>query len=154
MLQSSFRDGRRTSKISRLDPLLLDHESDYTYLFSRIYRAATEPTHSLEDNYPLPNIMRRFLEAFFAFKQPGPESLRKKLDEAGFDEAKKAQILTFANSFSHNPIVDLPGHDLSILSESAAVARHVLDLIGKKDAEHLAGLEKELKRATESAGAE
>lgn len=154
MLQSSFRDGRRTSRISRLDPLLLDHESDYTYLFSRIHRAVTEPTYSLEDNYPLPNIMRRFLEAFFAFKQPGPESLRDKLGKVDFDEAKKVQILTFANSFSHNQIVDLPGHDLSILSESAAVARHVLDLIGKEDAPHLAGLEKEVKRTTESAGAE
>jgi len=155
MLQSSFRDGRRTSKISRLDPLLLDHESDYTYLFSRIHRAATEPTYNLEDNYPLPNIMRRFLEAFFAFKQPGPESLRDKLGKVvDFDEAKKVQILTFANSFSHNQIVDLPGHDSSILSESAAVARHVLDLIGKEDVAHLAGLKKELKRATENAGAE
>lgn len=155
MLQSSFRDGRHTSKISRLDPLLLDHESDYTYLFSRIHRAATEPTYSLEASYPLPNMMRRFLEAFFAFKQPGTESLRSKLDKVDdFDEAKKMQILTFANSFSHNQIVDLPEHDSSILSESASVARHVLDLVGKEDAAHLAGLEKELKRATESAGAE
>ncbi|MYC53816.1 MAG: AAA family ATPase [Gammaproteobacteria bacterium] len=64
MLESAQEDNVRSSAIRSLDPLLAEYDSEYQYLFARIYEAATgSSSRDLEENYALPNMARRILEA-------------------------------------------------------------------------------------------
>lgn len=130
-------DGRFTT-IQPLDPLLEGYNSEYHYLFARIYRAAHEsgPT-SLEENYVLPNMARRLLEAFLAFREPATSgNLSEQMQRIPFDEAKKQSILRFLHTHSHSDAIGEPEHDLSILVEARRVLQDLLDLIESQDKAH------------------
>jgi wobble nucleotide-excising tRNase len=85
MLESKVEGERRTSHISALDPLLQNYESEYHYLFKKVYEEAQREgnLNELENYYGLPNIGRRLLESFLTFKLPNlqVDKLEKKLDE-------------------------------------------------------------------------
>jgi wobble nucleotide-excising tRNase len=64
----------------------------------------------------LPNMARRLLEAFLAFRQPDVSGeLRQKMLYVDFDEAKKSQILRFVHTYSHTDAIVEPDHDPSLL---------------------------------------
>ena len=143
MLDCGFDGSRRRSSIQPLDPLLERYNSEYHYLFSRIYREAKPSMHGdLETSYVFPNMARRLLEAFLAFRQPQVSGeLWKKLGEVNFDEAKKLRILRFVHTHSHGDAVGEPEHDPSLLSETRAVLNDLLDLIRSQDEAHFLAME-------------
>lgn len=144
MLDTVSDHGQRTASIRALDPLLEKYESEYHYLFARVHEAATNaaPT-TLEDNYLIPNIARRLLESFLAFRYPNAAGeLSKKLDEVPFDEAKKCRILRFLHTYSHDDAIMEPEHDPSLLAETRATLLDVLGLIKSEDAKHYSAMEK------------
>lgn len=133
------RDGdQRCSSIEPLDPLLEQFESEYHYLFARIYRGAVAPTPlGLEENYVLPNMARRVLEAFLAFRQPATSGeLWQKMQEVAFDETKKVRILRLLNTHSHGNTIGEPEHDPSLLGEAGAVLKDLLEFIKAQDLGH------------------
>lgn len=136
--------GKRCAALEPLDQLLRDFESEYQYLFKRVYETATGPLIQgpIEAYYSLPNMARRLLEAFLAFRFPGhlPDELRQKLELIQFDEAKKARILRFLHTHSHFDQIGDPEHDLSVLSETPAILKDLLDLIREADPPHYAGM--------------
>jgi len=135
------QDGR-CARIRWLDPLLEQYDSEYHYLFARVYRAATEtgPTR-LEENYVLPNMARRMLEAFLAFRQPQVSGeLWQKVQAVPFDEAKKLRILRFLHTHSHSSAVGEAEHDPSLLAEGAAVLKDLLELIKLQDDAHYSAM--------------
>ena len=137
MLNCLSDDKGRYSNIQHLDPLLEQYESDYHYLFSCVQRNASVPTPDLGTNYMLPNMARRLLEAFLAFRQPDISGeLRQKMLHVDFDEAKKLQILRFVNTYSHNDTIVELDHDPSLLGEAPTVLSSLLDLIKKEDPRH------------------
>ena len=136
----SDRNGRH-SQIQALDPLLERFESDYHYLFASVVQGASSASTHLEANYLLPNMARRLLESFLAFRQPHISGdLWNKMQGVEFDEAKKTQILRFVHSYSHNDLIAEPEHDLSLLSEAASVLTDLLDLIKGQDEAHYEGM--------------
>ena len=140
MLDVEFEDGIRCSVLRELDPLLRDYESDYHYLFSQIYRhAQNEARGELGENYVLPNMARRLLERFAAFRwpeKPGGSSLNTQLEMADLDSASKIRIARFVNSYSHSDSIDESEHDPYVLSEAQHVLTDVLSLIRLEDPEH------------------
>ncbi len=138
MLTSNVVDGKRSSSISKLDSLLHEYESEYHYLFSLVYKAAnSEEEEGLQQNYHLPNIARRLLESFLAFRQPSKTGeLRQQLDLIDFDVAKKTRILRFLHTHSHAGQISDPEHDPSILIETKQVLEDLLCLIQKDDDRH------------------
>jgi len=138
MLTSNVTGGNRSSSISRLDSLLHEYESEYHYLFSLVYEAAnSEEEADLQQNYHLPNIARRLLESFLAFRQPSKSGkLRQQLDLVDFDVAKKTRILRFLHTHSHAGQISDPEHDPSILIETKQVLNDLLCLIQKDDDRH------------------
>ena len=142
MLQCEGNGGSRCAKITTLDKLLLDYESEYHYLFSLVYKGANSKKGELEQFYHLPNISRRLLEAFLAFRKPSTEGLYTKLEHLNFDNAKKARILRFLHTHSHSGEVDDPEHDISILSETPEVLKDLLNLIESEDKGHFDEMEK------------
>lgn len=138
MLTSNVNSGNRSSSISKLDSLLYEYESEYHYLFSLVYEAAnSEKEAGLQQNYHLPNIARRLLESFLAFRQPSKSGeLRQQLDLIDFDVAKKTRILRFLHTHSHAGQISDPEHDPSILIETKQVLSDLLCLIQKDDDRH------------------
>jgi wobble nucleotide-excising tRNase len=138
MLTSHVNGGHRSSSISKLDSLLHEYESEYHYLFSLVYEAAnSEAEGDLQQNYHLPNVARRLLESFLAFRQPSKSGeLRQQLDLIDFDVAKKTRILRFLHTHSHAGQISDPEHDPSILIETKQVLNDLLGLIQKDDGRH------------------
>ncbi len=151
MLDCVHDGNQRCSSIRPLDPLLEQYESEYHYLFARIYREARALTPAaLEQSYIFPNMARRLLEAFLAFRQPQMSGeLWQKSKEVHFDEAKKLRILRFVHTHSHSSAVGQPEHDPSILSETGAVMNDLLDLIQSQDAAHFSAMEQLVARPSD-----
>jgi len=128
----------RCAAIRQLDPLLEEYNSDYHYLFARVYRASTEAgLAGLEENYVLPNMARRLLEAFLAFRQPQASGeLWQKVQAVSFDEEKKLRILRFVHTYSHSDAFGEPEHDPSLLAEAGAVLKDLLEFIEAQDTAH------------------
>jgi wobble nucleotide-excising tRNase len=138
LLEPKIEQGTKNSYITKLDRLLLDYDSDYHYLFNAVWKIAQLPmSDGLEPYYHLPNTARRLLEAFLAFKQPSNnQEVYFKLQNVEFDPAKKAKISQFLSTHSHNKLIDDPGHDQSVLSETPNVLKALLELIESEDKKH------------------
>lgn len=135
-------DGSRTSELDHLDPLLEKYESEYQYLFKRVYEEAhRNDVVQLEHHYGLPNVARRLIEAFLAFRFPEMSGdLAPRLERVDFDSAKKTRILRLLNTYSHAGAIADPGHDLSLLAETQPVLRDILEMMMVVDREHYDGL--------------
>lgn len=144
MLDCAHEQGHRYTTLRSLDPLLERYNSEYHYMFARIHRAAKEsPQADLEHNYALPNMARRLLEAFLAFRQPQVSGeLWQKLQAVQFDGPKKTRILRFVHTQSHSDSIGEPEHDLSQLAEAPSVLNDLLDLIQSQDPDHFSAMEK------------
>lgn len=135
-------DGTRTSELGHLDPLLEQYESEYQYLFKRVYEEAhRNDVVELEHHYGLPNVARRLIESFLAFRFPEMSGdLGPRLERVDFDNAKKTRILRLLNTYSHAGAIADPGHDLSLLAETQPVLRDTLEMMMAVDSEHYSGL--------------
>lgn len=138
MLHATSHEGKRAAKLGLMDPFLTKFESEYHYLFKRIYEASRlEHGQGLEAHYGLPNIARRLLESYLAYRVPGRSGdLRGKLGEIDGDDASKARVLRFLHTYSHGDVVAQPDHDPSILLETPAVLRDLLELLRRDDQRH------------------
>lgn len=138
MCDCSVNNGKRCSLLRTLDPLLETYESEYDYLFSKVYKTANSPAQlDLGDCYCLPNMARRLLEAFLKFRIPAESGeLSNRLKHIQFDEAKKTRILRFANSYSHASSFGDVDHEPSLLGEAKSVLLDLLELMKAEDPKH------------------
>jgi wobble nucleotide-excising tRNase len=137
MLRASHVNGVRTSNLDELDPFLHNYESEYHYLYKRVLEAAQMPDgQPLQNYYDLPNLARRLLETFLAFKVPDESNLHARLEAVAFDDIKKTRIQRFVDTHSHAEQVG-SGHDeTSALAEAPDVLRNIIELIESCDEEH------------------
>lgn len=142
MLTGEFINGQRTARLSELDPFLHKYESEYHYLFKRVHEEANKASApGIEAYYAMPNIARRLLESFLAFRVPDKVGeLYQKLQGVEYDSNKKTRILRFLHTYSHFDQVAQPEHDLSVLAETPAVLREVLDFIRHCDPGHFTSM--------------
>lgn len=136
--------GERVARIGPLDPLLENYESEYHYLFRRVYDEAkrADGDSSLEHHYSMPNIARRLIESFLAFRYPDcPGSLQKRLERVEFSGGRKTRIQGFLNTYSHTAGIGVAEHDPSLLAETKAVLGELLEMIQTVDPTHYAGME-------------
>jgi len=142
MLKSAHEGHARNNTIRPLDPLLRGYESEYHYLFARIYEAADMASfQGVAEHYVFPNMARRLLEAFLVFRQPQSVGLTRKMEMIAFDESKKRRILRFLNSHPYSIAVGEPGHDLTALSEGPDILRDLLGMMKKLGKEHFMAME-------------
>jgi wobble nucleotide-excising tRNase len=145
MLEAAFIGGKRTVTLKQLDPLLHRFESEYHYLFKKVHEEASGggTNRGLEECYGMPNIARRLLESFLAFRYPAESGeLKQQIDLISFDPAKKARILRFLHTYSHDGKIAEPEHDLSILSETADVLKDLVEMMKAEDPKHYNEMEK------------
>ena len=136
----------RKSSIIKLDKLLKDYESEYHFLFSILYKYAKNNEHQLEDIYPLPNIARKFLESFLAFRVPvlsqkrdskEPQIYQRLECIKNYDEKKKDRIRRFVETHSHPRYESgVQDFDMTILGETPDILKDLVDLVKTEDEKH------------------
>lgn len=125
------------SDIRELPLTLLKYKSEYHFLFYKIKSFSDNPSTDYENLYQLPNIIRRFLEAFIGFKySAGLDKLHKIID----NESDRIKVNSFVQEFSHQRDLNrsLRFHDTN---ECKIIVDIVLKAVKSKDSEHYRTLE-------------
>jgi wobble nucleotide-excising tRNase len=135
MVKNIEKNGAREAALAPMDRLLMEFESEYHYLFSLLH--AFHDDGSLEAIYNFPNIGRKFLETFLAFKVPSHENLHHKMGHIEYDEAKKTAILRFVQTHSHARRSDgVLNFDMSLSRGGQTAIRSLLGMVKAVDKTH------------------
>jgi wobble nucleotide-excising tRNase len=135
--------GSRNSRLVEMPALIREYESEYHYLFSLVHTLVKEPETAGGFLYLMPNAMRKVLEIFLAFKQPGYADLQgiepilvshPQLDA---DKVKAMERLVQAESHSQN-IGDSVSFSAYTLEQISAAGETLLNLISVADSPHYA----------------
>lgn len=143
MVSLADDDGKYNS-ITVMDKLLKDYASEYQYLFQLVKKGAEAQDRDLSELYGLPNVGRRLLEHFIAFKFPGgkgKENLIVRMKKLEMDSKTMALLNRFLNIHSHGDGIASAEHDLNLLAETPKVMQAILEVMRKEDKEHVERLE-------------
>jgi len=152
-IKSRINNGVRYSTIEKIDKLLEENNSEYTYLFKLIYNRAQSQDDDLEMDYIFPNAIRKFLENYISFKIPlGGVSIHEKFkklceDYPEIDAETKTRIESYCQDQSHPLYQDSPtDFDESLLGEIQQICSAIIKLIEKTDSKHFQHLLNEIKK--------
>lgn len=138
MLRAKATTGdQRRSQIEPMDKALTKNGSEYVFLFKQVRDYACDGT--IENAYPMPNIIRKVLEQFLEFMCPTSDSTYHKLQNLSFDPVKKTALNKYANDFSHPTG---KGLDPSLVDETRNNAAHLIEMIQTVAPIHHANLDK------------
>lgn len=137
MVKNQIDGGSRCAYLAPLDRLLVDYHSEYHYFFSLLLKFKEDA--SLETIYLFPNIGRKVLETFLAFKIPSNENMDEKMSRLNFADVEKSAILRFVNEYSHSNQTDgILEFDLSLTNGGQQAVANLLALIEHVDPIHYA----------------
>lgn len=140
-------EGKRSSRIEPLPKLLRDYESEYHYLFQHVNRLAESEGLAYDHLYLMPNAMRKVLDIFLAFKVPGPDGLKSKLDTVmrtrpDFDANRLMALDRLVQMESHaESLDDLVAFSSMTIEESRDASQALIALMHDMDAAHLTRLQ-------------
>lgn len=137
MVRAFISNDRRCATLTPLDPLLHTFESEYHYLFKQVYDAANSVCGKpLAEYYLFPNLARRLLESFLAFRYPRSVELYAKMQFSSFDEAKRTRLVRFLHTYSHSGFIEEQQHDPTILAETPTILKELMSFIEFEDKKH------------------
>ncbi|KKU36430.1 MAG: hypothetical protein UX49_C0016G0023 [Candidatus Wolfebacteria bacterium GW2011_GWC2_46_275] len=131
MIGNKVLNNERIAEIKKIDPLLIDHESEYHYLCKILLELEIDG--SIVSVYHIPNVARKVLETFLMFRVPNSEKTFSKLKRLNFDEIKKTAIYKFTNDQSH---ITGGGFDPSLVPETQKNVKYLLEMMDATFPEH------------------
>lgn len=143
-LTSLMSPDGKCATVTVMDKLLKDFASEYQYLFYLVKKGATAEGKELSELYGLPNVGRRLLEHFIAFKFPGGHGkvdLLTSMRKLEPDSKTLALLNRFLNIHSHGDGIASAEHDLNLLAETPKVMQAILEVMRKEDEKHVDRLE-------------
>ncbi len=143
LVERTTNEAKDESKIIQLPDLLLKFKSEYCYLFSLIYGFKQKPTKDFEQLYNLPNIIRRYLESFTAFKYLSTRNVDENLDALIADTVKCERVRKFIHYHSHSLSTNRM-MQFSDMKECTDVVEIVLQVVETMDKVHFNSLITEL----------
>ena len=132
------QDGQ--SKIKGLPVVLQKYKSEYNYLFSLIYDFAQSPAQDFHQLYNLPNIIRRFLESFLAFKYQANKNIDNHITSLIPNPIQSEKVRKFVHYHSHS-LGTSRLIQMSNMAECREVAEIVLNAVKDIDPIHYEHLE-------------
>jgi hypothetical protein len=122
---------------------LLKFKSEYHYLFSMLYRFDKAGTGDFDCLLSLPNVARRFMEAFGGIMIPLSTGLNGKMERLFSDEVTRERVWKFINYYSHHTTIT---RSLTVpdTSECKAVVQACLKAVHDWDPDYFADLEAEI----------
>ncbi len=145
-LDVSMPDGKtRTSKIIDMPALLREYDSEYHYLFHHVLKFA-KAQGQYDYAYMMPNVLRRVLDVFLAFRCPGSAPLPGKIEQLckaykGLDKDRIVALERLAQVESHSDSLDdLISFSSMTLEETKDATNALLAVMDQVDKDHLEGL--------------
>lgn len=131
-----------------MSKLLREYDSEYHFLFSHVLRFIEKVDAYDDHGYMIPNVMRRVLDVFLAFKCPGSSGLVGQMDKLyadypDLDRDKLMALERLAQVESHSDnLDDLLSFSSMTLEETQAAAGVLIEMMEQVDGKHLAGLKR------------
>jgi wobble nucleotide-excising tRNase len=140
-LVNEYTNHERRCKIVNADKTLLDYNSEYHYLFSRLYSFKEPKKIELNECFLISNMTRKILEIFLNFKFPKKRSDFMTLLTVALplekDRIRKEKIYRFINKYSHGDKIESFDDTIdNVINESNNIVKDVLYLIKKLDLKH------------------
>lgn len=134
------KNGDEVSDVRALPTTLLIYKSEYHFLFSKIKSFADNPCTDYDNLYQLPNIIRRFLEAFIGFKYSAGLASKDGLQKLVDDESDRIKVERFVHEFSHQRDLNRSLRFCDT-NECKTIVDIVLTAVESKDSDHYKTLE-------------
>jgi hypothetical protein len=145
--------GSRTTTIVEMPAQLRGYDSEYHFLCHKMIQfEAADEGHS-EYSFMMPNVIRRVLEIFLAFKVPGSHPISQKLDTLtkklpDFDRARIIALERLTQVESHSDsLEDLIAHSSMTVEETGDANAAMLALMLAADDEHAKAIRSQCKAA-------
>jgi wobble nucleotide-excising tRNase len=119
---------------------LLKFNSEYHYLFATLLKFEQDTNQAFDYLMSLPNIARRFLEAFGGVMIPIHGGLHAKMSRLFNDRIERERVAKFINNYSHNTSI-IRALIVPDVSECKAVVAACLNCVRNWDAEYFLDLE-------------
>lgn len=129
--------------ISRIVPLpqeLRKFKSEYVFLFSLLKKFLENPIDDLNHRLIVPNVARRFLEAYLNFRKPSIQNLFNKMDLLFQNNADKYLVYKVTNEYSHNEQLNERTFRLPDTEECIQVVNLIFEALREKDKVHFEAL--------------
>lgn len=139
---------KRVSSLVEMSPLLREYDSEYHFLFHHVVRFSAAANDHFEHGYMMPNVLRRVLDIFLAFKCPGNSGLPGKIAEicAAYPDLDKDRLVALerlAQVESHSDnLDDLISFSSMTLEETKEATSSLLAMMEHVDDKHVAGLKR------------
>ncbi|MDC7789663.1 AAA family ATPase [Rhodoplanes sp. TEM] len=138
----------RSASIVEMSSLLREYDSEYHFLFQKVLQFEAAGGGQFEYAFMMPNVLRRVIEVFLAFKIPRNGNINDKLAELcrnnpALDPARMSALERLSQVESHSDnLDDLISHSSMTVEEARDANAALLFLMAQSDPEHLAGLRK------------
>lgn len=132
-----------SSTLEAIPKELLRFKSEYHYLFSTLYHFDKAGGANFDSLLSLPNVVRRFMEAFGGIMIPLSTGLKGKMERLFPDPVQRERVWKFINYYSHNTTLT---RSLTIpdVSECKDIVAACLKAVKDWDADYFADLETEV----------
>ncbi|RVK13470.1 AAA family ATPase [Sinorhizobium meliloti] len=143
--------GVRTARIVDLPAHLRGYDSEYHFLCHKMLQFEAAGTGHSEYWFMMPNVIRRILEIFLAFKVPGSHPLQQKLETLAkkhteVDDVRIKALERLIQVESHSDsLEDLISHSSMTVEETRDANAALLALMAASDADHTAAIRKQCK---------
>jgi wobble nucleotide-excising tRNase len=132
----------RTSSLKAMPTLIREYDSEYQYLFHLVLQVAQLSDGQTDYFYLMPNALRKVLDIFLAFKLPGSEGLKTKVDNiaksgCGLDPVRIRALERLVQLESHADDLDnLVAFSSMTIEETKDAADALLELMKTLDKSH------------------
>jgi len=134
--------GVRTTTLVEMPSLLKEYDSEYHFLCSKVLAFEAAGAAHSEYGFLMPNIIRRVLELFLAFKVPGTAPIKSKLAtmtklHSALDGTRMVALERLSQVESHSDSIDdFISHSSMTIEEARDANAALLELMKIADEEH------------------
>ncbi len=127
----------RESAIKNIPETLLLYNSEYHFVFSKLYSFNNYETLDLEKSFQVANLSRKLLESFLSFKFPKKRNdFRALINSVDLDVDIEEKIYRFINKYSHLPLEDYENSENNLIGESDNIISNIFEIVENLDKKH------------------
>lgn len=146
-VEASNEESRKAT-INNANSTLLDFNSEYHFIFHKLFYLMELKTLDLEKAFLIANLSRKLLEGFLTFKFPKGRNDFSQLLQAGCsDNEKREKVYRFINKYSHNRQIEFLDSPIdNLLGEGENIVKEVFEIIRTLDKPHFDEMEEVCKK--------
>lgn len=139
---------KRSASLVEMSRLLREYDSEYHYLFSQVLAFADDPDGYSAYGYMMPNLLRRVLDVFLAFRCPGNSGFSGQIAQLcamnpELDKDRLVALERLAQVESHSDsLEDLLTFSAMTLEETTTAAAALLHMMEVVDSRHLQAIKR------------